>query len=672
GRIIRKNEVTILWLTAALFHSMVDARLRDLATVRRLLAGGDVVSAPHARLFVESFPENWFINGYGPTEGTTFSAFHVVSGELNELSLPIGRPIAQTQIYLLDPLMNLVPQGVAGEIYIGGAGLARGYLNRPGLTAERFVPNPFGDAGTRLYRTGDLARHRGDGAIEFLGRFDHQVKIRGFRIELGEIEAHLMQENGIAAAVVLARNDPGGDKRLVAYLTPRRAPDDEGGAAETPAIDVSSLRTALGRRLPDYMIPSAFVVLDALPLTPNGKVDRKSLPSPDFEAQTTRGYVAPRNVLEWVIAREFEAVLGVDRVGIHDGFFELGGASISGLKLADRIRRTICSALPMSAIFQAQTIAELAEWIANEENRANSPLVLMRPGGEAPPLFLVHPAGGSIIRYRELAEAMPPARPIYGCQSRHLFEEADQSETLEEIASDYVACICEVQPRGPYHLLGWSMGGVTAMTMASLLERRGERVAFIGLLDTHYDDAAPVVDATAAQPDMALIYLKSFARLQSLRGSGVTPEELDARLSEGDLDHLASLSERSSRRDCFVEVALWGQERGFWSGVSAELMNFLYSEHEASMRQMQEVSLRRISAPIHVWWAQETVEESLVPLTDWSAYTDADTKVESVAGDHETIVGDSRVHGRIREALESVSDTEAERLHSSLQSPSSS
>ena len=592
------------------------------------------------------------VNAYGPTEYSVIATMSAVLAAGRPA--PIGHPIGNTQVYLLDSTLNLVPVGVAGELCIGGVGLARGYVNRPDLTAARFVPSPFGEAGARLYRTGDLARYLADGSIECLGRIDHQVKIRGFRIELGEIEAALVGSQQVRTAAVTAREDPSGGKRLIAYVV----------GCENELFIADELRAALRKQLPEHMIPAAFITLDAMPLTPSGKIDRKSLPSPDFGAQNSKSYVAPRNVLEWVISREFQAVLGLDRVGVHDKFFELGGASISAMKLADRIRRTICSALPMSAIFQAQSIAELAAWISNDDNRANSPLVLMRPGGEAPPVFLVHPAGGSIIRYQDLAQAVPTARAVYGCQSRHLFENSYHSLTLDEMAADYVARIFEVQPRGPYYLLGWSMGGVTAMTMASVIERGGERVAFVGLLDTHYDIGTLIADETATKRDAALMYLRSFARLQSIRGGGLTPDELEATLSEADLDHLAGLS-TLSQRDCFVQTALWGQERGFWSNISAELMNFLYSGHEASTRQMQEVSLRRISAPIYVWWSQETIDESQVPLTDWGAYTEAEAILEIVPGDHETIVNDAYVHQRVAEVLESLSGVERRKPHGS-------
>ena len=272
-RVVAEAGISVLWLTAALFHQVVDEDLPAIACVRKLLAGGDVLSATHVRQVIEAGTGCQLINGYGPTEGTTFSACFPARGPTTfRDSVPIGRPISNTQVYVLDGGLQPVPAGVAGELYIAGAGLARGYLGRAGLTAERFVADPFGPAGSRMYRTGDLARWRADGVLDFLGRADAQVKLRGFRIEPGEIEAALLRHADVAQAAVIAREDEPGDKRLVAYVV----------AAAGASADAAALRAHLAASLPDYMVPSAFVVLDKLPLTPNGKLDRKALPAPDF------------------------------------------------------------------------------------------------------------------------------------------------------------------------------------------------------------------------------------------------------------------------------------------------------------------------------------------------------------------------------------------------------
>jgi aspartate racemase len=325
GRVLQGYGVTTLWLTAGLFHLMADERLDDLRSVRNLLAGGDVLSPSHVRRVLNGLPQCRLVNGYGPTECTTFTTCHQVAGDGDlALSVPIGRPIANTRVYVLDADGMPVPVGVPGELYVGGAGLARGYLARPALTAERFVPDPFGSAaGERLYRTGDRVRWRPDGNLEYLGRLDRQVKLRGFRVEPGEIEAELTRHPAVLEAAVVVREDPGGERRLVAYLVPARA--------DAP-LSSNALREHLSLRLPEYMVPAAFVWLEALPLTPQGKVDRAALPAPSSDPARRDaepvGTVAPRTPAEARLAEIWAQVLGLDHVGIHDNFFSLGGDSI--------------------------------------------------------------------------------------------------------------------------------------------------------------------------------------------------------------------------------------------------------------------------------------------------------------------------------------------------------
>jgi aspartate racemase len=344
--------VTVLWLTASLFNIVIEANPPELRTVRQLLAGGDALSVGHVTEALARLPETRLINGYGPTENTTFTCCHPVD-ELPTVasSVPIGRPIANTQVYLLDPHYNPVPQGVPGELYIGGAGLARGYLNCPDLTAGRFVPDPFSTtAGARLYRTGDRARYLKDGNIEFLGRVDHQVKIRGFRIEPGEIEAALLRHPALNDAVVLARQDGAtSDKLLVAYVV-----------VNGEALTTTELRAHLLESLPNYMVPAAFVTLDALPLTPNGKVDRSALPAPEG-SDLANSYVAPRSSGEEVLAAIWCEVLGLERVGVHDNFFDLGGHSLVATQLVARLWDGLGINVTVRTVFEASTVAALAE-----------------------------------------------------------------------------------------------------------------------------------------------------------------------------------------------------------------------------------------------------------------------------------------------------------------------
>jgi len=368
GQALRRYEVTTLWLTAGLFHQMVDDRLEDLAGVRQLLAGGDVLSPRHVEQVAGELKGCQLINGYGPTESTTFACCHLVT--LSECkisqSVPIGRPIANTSVYVLDGWSKPAPVGAAGELHIGGDGLARGYLERPDLTAERFIPHPFSkEPGARLYRTGDVVRHLPEGNLEFLRRLDDQVKLRGHRVELGEVEAALREHPQVRVAVALARPDSTGEKRLVAYLVCE--PD-------APAT-IAELRSHLKQRLPEYMTPSAFVMLDELPLTPNGKVDRRALPAPDqARPDVEAAYVAPRTPVEEVIAGIWSQVLGVERVGVYDNFFELGGHSLLATRLVSKIRSRLDVDLPLKALFESGSVAQLAQLIAKTEKSDIPPI----------------------------------------------------------------------------------------------------------------------------------------------------------------------------------------------------------------------------------------------------------------------------------------------------------
>ena len=359
-QLISNHEISHMLAVPSLYKAVLNypasAGTKSLKTV---IVAGESCHQDLIDLHYQLQPQAQLFNEYGPTEVTVWSTVHRCKvDEVDQKEpVPIGRPIANTQIYLLDTYLNPVPIGVTGELHIGGVGLARGYQEHSALTAERFTPNPFStEPGARLYRTGDLARYRTDGNIEFLGRSDHQVKIRGFRIELGEIEAALLQHAQIKEAVAIVREDTPEDKRLVAYVVSAKS-----------AREIEDIRTQLKTRLPDYMIPTAFVFLDSLPLTSNGKVDRKALPVPDSSDQLIREYVAPRNSTEEIIANIWAEVLGVERVGIYDNFFELGGHSLLVMQLIDKINNELKLDLKLGAIFSHTTIAALVESIEQGE-----------------------------------------------------------------------------------------------------------------------------------------------------------------------------------------------------------------------------------------------------------------------------------------------------------------
>jgi amino acid adenylation domain-containing protein len=358
GEFVEKAGVTVLWLTAGLFHQLVETELPRLQGIRQLLTGGDVVSPRHIRMLAQMFPGCVLINGYGPTENTTFTACHVIQGDPGPLnSFPIGKPISNTTAYVLDAQMKPLPVGVVGELFTGGMGLARGYLDSPDLTAEKFLPNPFSKiGGERLYRTGDRVRWQSDGTLEFLGRFDFQVKLRGFRIELGEVQAVLEKVAGVRQALAVLHEYSPADKRLVAYVAV-----DPG----TPATDECYLRSYMQERLPPYMVPGAILILGELPLTHNGKVNRKALPAPECSNKKSAGD-APRTPIEEIVAGIWCEILKVDSAGIHDSFFDLGGHSLLATQLISRIRLTFQVELSLSVLFEKSTIAAFAARLEEE------------------------------------------------------------------------------------------------------------------------------------------------------------------------------------------------------------------------------------------------------------------------------------------------------------------
>lgn len=356
--IIDNQKITTLWLTSSLFNLVMDEIPLALSGVRQLLIGGEALSVAHVRRALKVLPATQIINGYGPTEATTFTCCYPITipVEQNAVSIPIGRPIANTEVYILGGQLEPLPIGVVGELYVGGDGLARGYLNRPELTAEKFIANPFSpEPGARLYRTGDLARYLPDGNIEFIGRMDNQVKMRGFRIELGEIEAILNQHPKVRDAVAIVRENCPGDKRLVGYVV----------AGLEGSFDAAEVRKYLQQKLPEYMIPSALVLLDELPLTPNGKVDRRALPAPNQSRPELEDvYQAPRTSIEDTLARIWAEVLKVDKVGIDDNFFDLGGHSLLATQIISRVRSFLSIELPLRTLFESPTVAELATELA--------------------------------------------------------------------------------------------------------------------------------------------------------------------------------------------------------------------------------------------------------------------------------------------------------------------
>ncbi|MET3381553.1 non-ribosomal peptide synthetase [Variovorax paradoxus] len=440
-------------------------------SLRKLLLGGEAIDAATWGALA-AVDERLFFNMYGPTECSVDASCGVVDGRRPH----IGQVMPGARIYLLDESAQPVPVGVAGEIHIGGAGVARGYLGRPELTAERFLRDPFaGDAQARMYRTGDLGRWREDGTLEYLGRNDSQIKLRGFRIELGEIEARLAQQGCVREAAVIAREDSPGDKRLVAYVV----------AHAVDAVDPAQLRAGLAAHLPEYMLPSAFVALDALPLTPNGKLDRKALPAPDGQGLALSRYEPPQGEVECAIAALWSELLGVERVGRHDNFFDLGGYSLMVFQVIEGLKQKGYE-VALQDVLLAQQLSTLAALIGKPRDgvdvMANAQWVTIRKGGSRRPLVFIHEPSGEVLSYERLAQRIDPEIGLYGIRADRHAVHADSR--YEDLAAGYVRLIREALPQGPYRLAGWSAGGVLAFEVAQQLLALGERVEFLGLIDS--------------------------------------------------------------------------------------------------------------------------------------------------------------------------------------------
>jgi amino acid adenylation domain-containing protein len=445
---------------------------------RVIILGGEELSAETISFWRANAPKTRIVNEYGPTETVVGCCIYEVPAGFSKTGpVPIGEPIANTQLYVMDEQLQPVPVGVAGELYIGGDGLARGYLNRPEQTAEKFTPHPFALVpGTRLYKTGDLARRLADGNLEYLGRIDNQVKVRGFRIELGEIESLLLQHPAVREAVATAREDTPGDKRLIAYIV---------AGTQEPAPSPHDLREYLKEKLPEYMMPSSFVLLDVLPLTPNGKVDRRALPAPDrVRAEPEETFVAPRDTLELQLAHMCEDLLGIHPIGVTDNFFEIGGHSLLAERLMAGVRKRFSPDITISVFLQEPTIDHLAQMVRAVDGTIQwSPLVPIQPHGSELPLFCIHSLSGDVLNYYNLARHLGDDRPVYGLQAVHPSELAEDHVSLEEMAAAYLAVIAEVQPTGPYHLVGYSFGCVVAFEIAQQLKRRGEDICSLALVD---------------------------------------------------------------------------------------------------------------------------------------------------------------------------------------------
>ncbi len=513
---LASSGTTVLQATPATWRMLMEAGWEGSDRLKAL-CGGEAVSRKLADQLLPNTGSLW--NMYGPTETTIWSTISKV--EPGKGVPPIGRPIANTQIFILDKVLQPVPVGVPGELHIGGESLARGYLKRPELTAEKFISDPFSQhPQARLYKTGDLARYLPTGDIEFLGRIDHQVKIRGFRIELGEIETALRQHHAVNDTAVVARADATGEQCLVAYFVPIRE----------PVATAGELRSFLKGKLPDYMVPSAFVALKAMPLTPNGKINRRALPAPEQAGLAPKETLAePRDVLESGLVRIWESVLNLRPIGIRHNFFELGGHSLMAVKLMHRVEQAFGKNLPIATLFEAPTIEQLSLVLRQKGwSPSWSSLVAIQTSGSRPPFFCVHGGAANVLRFRDLARHLGSDQPFYGVQAQGLNGKDPCHTRAQDMASHYIKEIRSVQPEGPYFLGGYSFGGMIALEMAQQLITQGQAPSLVVLFDT-------LCTATRRAPVSRVLASISGALLKTFRLSGLERRAYVSRIATAPL-----------------------------------------------------------------------------------------------------------------------------------------
>jgi len=573
-QVIRSENVTTLHFVPAMLDVFLAHGDASAEGLKRVLCSGEALPGSLVRRFHAQLPTVELHNLYGPTEAAVdVSAWHCVTAPDNT---PIGKPIANTTLYVLDSQGQPVPQGVAGELFIGGVQVARGYLNRAELTAERFLDDPFSTRpGARLYRTGDLARHLADGNIEYLGRNDDQVKIHGLRIELGEIQACLTRIEGVKEAVVIAH-----EQQLLAYYTGESFP-------------VEGLRSALLGRLPTFMVPALFVHLQALPLSPNGKLDRKALPLPDSEALKNREYQAPEGETETLLATIWSELLGVERVGRHDNFFELGGHSLAAIRLVDKMTKAGLK-VAINDVFQHPSVALLAARLGSPD-AAHRGVMRVRAGGSQTPLFLVHEFTGLDFYFPVLGQHLPGDFALYGLPG--IPADQPQPQTLECLARYQIEQMRSVQPQGPYRLAGWSFGGVVAFEMANQLLGVDEEVEFLGLIDTYVprlaDQGKARWEGPRALERQLLLNCSTFWRTQDSAGA----------------DKLARLQQLEAGQADFATLVASCREHkllyGLWASMSdAQLLHY-FTRELAHGHALAHYRSSPLSVPVHLLRAEQ-------------------------------------------------------------------
>jgi surfactin family lipopeptide synthetase C len=629
ARQIEACGITVMVLPTGVFHNVAAEAPAAFGPLRALVVGGDRMDPDACRRILRNRPPQRLINGYGPAENSTITTWELVGPLRDDVTtLPIGRPVSNTQVYVLDRFGDLLPVGVTGELYVGGAGLASRYLNRPSLTAERFIPDLFsGRSGARLYRTGDLARWLPDGRLEFQGRADHQVKIRGYRIEPGEVEAVLNSHTTVAAAAVLVLESEPGNKQLVACVGTK--PEDK--------LAESQIRNFLDQRLPEYMVPARFLLLEKLPLTPNGKVDRAALSAlVGGGVKSSAARVAPRDEFEGILAGIWEEVLKVRPIGIKDNFFQVGGHSLLAMRVVALARKRLHLNVPISLLLETRTVERLADALRWRDLQYDRPaLAPLQPAGTSQPLFCIHPGSGNALCYVPLATGLGEDQPVYGIQDPWIRNNpqdnkpGDFNVPLAKMAAAYVREIRQVQPTGPYTLLGWSFGCHVAFEMAQQLISAGQTVSAVMLLDGASPDVSRVIGGARDDAELMSIIAREM-------GVGVPSDELRTLPAEQQLQRVAAALHHAGLVD--------GNDALSWTRRELDIF-------KSRIRVVCDYYPARLPTPLVLFRASEIAAEDVElfarfaddPTLGWSQLSDQPVDVHYVPGDHAGICREPHV-----------------------------
>ncbi|MFN2576061.1 MAG: amino acid adenylation domain-containing protein [Pyrinomonadaceae bacterium] len=628
---LRQQEITIANLTPAMAQLLceqfgVNDDEQVIGSLRYSFLVGDVLTQRDVARLKQLAPSITCVNLYGATETQRAVGYYIAPGD-NDIRtkssrqvLPLGKGIADVQLLVLNQALKVCGIGELGEIYFRSRHLAKGYLGDETLTRERFMANPFtDDEGDRLYRTGDLGRYLPDGNVEHAGRADRQIKIRGFRIEPGEVEAEIVRTAYAREAAVIARKNESGEINLVAYVVPNDS-----------AVTLEGLRQALSEKLPAYMIPASFVMLEALPLTPNKKLDRRALPAPaDFPKHCE--LASPRSGVEETLTTIWKNVLGIQDVGIHDNFFELGGHSLIAVRLFALMEKEFGKRLPLATLFQAPTVAQLAALLQSESGSTWSSLVPIQPRGARPPFFCVHAVGGNVLEYYDLARKLPSDQPFYGLQSRGLNDGDAPDERIDVMAAHYIKELREVQENGPYFLGGRSLGGIIAYEMACQLRAQGHEVGLLALLDSYpvgYERLAPDGDSPGMKTRRLLKRVRAHvSNLSRLRGR----------------EKLVYIVDKSKYGPVRVKSKVWRTVYRSYQNLGRELPRGLLDVEEFNWLAAQSYRPQLYDGRVTLFWASKDLRAKFDMIEGWMTLARDGMELHEISGTHLDMIKEPHV-----------------------------